>query len=146
MADARFAIELTSPDGDTAEVYVVACCARGALSTVWDEDGERWQDTYDGWDAKVAWSEDPDDGTPDTGEDVCEDCQDVPDFADVEAGLPSGVYLATYLNPPGGEDCTHLLVREDGTLGWCYPDGTQSEDFHGRVSRFTAEDLCSEDA
>jgi hypothetical protein len=76
MPDARFAIEVTLPGEDPREVYVVSCCAKSALSSTWDEDGARWRDLYDGWDAKVIWSEDPDDGTPDTGLDVCEDCEE----------------------------------------------------------------------
>jgi len=59
--------------------------------------------------------------------------------------LQGGVYSAERLNPPSGADCTHLLVRADGTLGWCYADGEQSEDSRGQVSRFTIDDLMSED-
>lgn len=60
------------------------------------------------------------------------------------AELPAGVYSARHLNPPGGEDCTHLLVRDDGTLGWCDEYGEQAEDGRGYVSRFTAEELCDD--
>lgn len=67
-----------------------------------------------------------------------------PDFDEV-AELAPGIYSAEHLNPPSGNDCACLLVREDGSLGWCYPDGEQSEDSRGNVSRFSVEDLCSED-
>lgn len=65
-----------------------------------------------------------------------------PDFSDV-ADLAPGVYPAYRLNPPSGDDCTHLLVRDDGSLGWCNCYGEQREDDRGHVSRFTADELCS---
>lgn len=68
-----------------------------------------------------------------------------PDFDDVQGGLNPGVYDAKHLNPPSGPDCTHLLVRVDRTLGWCYGDGHQFEDDRGHVSRFSVEDLCGEE-
>lgn len=78
----------------------------------------------------------------------CERTLDVdvpePSFDEV-ADLGEGVYLATYLNPPSGRDCTHLLVRADGSLGWCFADGTQSEDERGNVSTFSVDDLTSDD-
>lgn len=63
-----------------------------------------------------------------------------PTFDDV-LELEPGVYDACRLNPPSGEDCTHLLVRRDGSLGWCDSFGEQSEDSQGCVSTFTVEDL-----
>ncbi|NIR28720.1 MAG: hypothetical protein GWN84_05270 [Gammaproteobacteria bacterium] len=68
---------------------------------------------------------------------------DPPDFDDVD-GLAPGVYPAKRLNPPSGDDCTHLLVRDDGSLGWCDASGAQSEDHHGNVSSFSVAELCSE--
>lgn len=65
-----------------------------------------------------------------------------PDFDDV-AVLEPGIYPALKLNFPSGDDCTHLLVREDGSLGWCDAAGEQSEDGQGNVSRFTADELTS---
>jgi hypothetical protein len=50
--------------------------------------------------------------------------------------LTPGVYSSRYLNPPSGEDCTTLLVREDGSLGWAGEDGTQIEDARGYTSMF----------
>jgi hypothetical protein len=55
--------------------------------------------------------------------------------------LAGGVYSAEKLNPPSGEDCTHLLVRPNGTLGWCDDDGYQSEDEFGNVSQFSVSQL-----
>lgn len=74
-------------------------------------------------------------------DDLCADCVygRSPSFDDV-ATLEPGIYFARQLNPPGGDDCTHLLVRADGTLGWCDERGESSG------SRFTAEELCSSDA
>lgn len=66
---------------------------------------------------------------------------EAPGFDDV-AELAPGVYPALCLNPPSGDDCAYLLVREDGSLGWCYRDGEQHEDSRGRVSRFSVADLC----
>lgn len=68
-----------------------------------------------------------------------------PDFDDVAEGLAPGIYSAKCLNPPSGPDCTHLVVRDDGTLGWCDAWGDQSDDSRGQVSRFTVEDLCEKD-
>ena len=59
--------------------------------------------------------------------------------------LAGGVYSAELLNPPSGDDCTHLLVRQDGSLGWCDLDGNQSEDSRGNVSLFSIDDLMSMD-
>jgi hypothetical protein len=69
------------------------------------------------------------------------DWEIAPDFDDVEAGLAPGVYPACRLNPPFGNDCTHLLVRENGSLGWCNQYG---EDTLGAV--FSAEELCEEES
>jgi hypothetical protein len=55
--------------------------------------------------------------------------------------LAGGVYSAEKLNPPSGEDCTHLLVRADGSLGWCDEFGDQSEDEFGNVSQFSVAHL-----
>lgn len=49
--------------------------------------------------------------------------------------LAPGVYGAEFLNPPSGADCAYLIVREDGTLGWCDADGEEC----GSV--FTVRDL-----
>lgn len=70
---------------------------------------------------------------------------DEPTFADVRKGLPTGIYPARRLNPPSGDDCTHLLVRDDGSLGWCNKSGEQWEDFNGQPSRFTVANLCDEE-
>jgi hypothetical protein len=84
----------------------------------------------------------------DGGGPVCEGCMEVfsdtPGYEEVHAGLEPGVYSAELLNPPSGDDCTHLLVRRDSSLGWCYASGEQSEDEHGRVSRFSASELCDD--
>lgn len=69
---------------------------------------------------------------------------DYPTFDHV-ADLAPGVYSARYLNPPSGEDCDHLLVRDDGSLGWCDVDGEQSADLYGHVSTFSVADLLDED-
>lgn len=66
-----------------------------------------------------------------------------PDFDEVEKGLTPGLYSARRLNPPGGEDCVALLVRDDGSLGWAYADGSQSEDSRGYTSRFSVRELCA---
>lgn len=63
-----------------------------------------------------------------------------PDFDDVE-NLKPGVYPACRLSPPSGDDCTHLLVRDDYTLGWCDETGYQIADSYGNVSCFTVDDL-----
>lgn len=75
----------------------------------------------------------------------CSEIVEPPTFADVRAGLDVGVYPADELNPPSGSDCTHLLVREDGSLGWCDVSGEQSEDGDGNISSFTAAALCDEE-
>lgn len=64
-----------------------------------------------------------------------------PTFADVPH-LEPGIYDAALLSPPSGDDCTHLLVREDGTIGWCDANGTQSVDDRGGTSSFSGVDLC----
>lgn len=69
-----------------------------------------------------------------------------PTFEDVANGLAAGVYSGAKLNPPGGDDCTHLLVRDDGSLGWCYADGHQHADYRGYVSRFSAAELCDNES
>ena len=66
-----------------------------------------------------------------------------PDFDDVAEGLAPGIYPAKKLNSPSGADCEYLLVRQSGSLGWCYEDGSQSEDLQGNVSCFSVEDLCA---
>lgn len=66
----------------------------------------------------------------------------VPEFSDVADDLEPGVYSAARLNPPFGKDCTHLLVRKDGSLGWCDASGNQSEGEDGNVSRFSVAELC----
>jgi len=48
---------------------------------------------------------------------------------------------ARYLNPPSGDDCTHILRRADGSLGWCDKYGEQLADRHGEISRFTDSEL-----
>jgi hypothetical protein len=48
---------------------------------------------------------------------------------------------ARYLNPPGGDDCTHILRRPDGSLGWCDRYGEQLADRRGNVSRFSDAEL-----
>jgi hypothetical protein len=48
-------------------------------------------------------------------------------------------YTAKYLNPPSGDDCTHVLVHDDGTLGWCDEHGEPSG------SRFSIDSLMSEE-
>ncbi len=65
---------------------------------------------------------------------------EVPGFnvEDLEA-LEPGWYRASDLNPPGGDDCTHLLVRKDGKLAWCDSNG-HSEWPEG----FTAAELCDD--
>ena len=50
---------------------------------------------------------------------------DSPDFDEVREGLDPGIYCAEYLNPPSGDDCTHLLVREDGSLSGRRPTTTR---------------------
>ena len=68
---------------------------------------------------------------------------DAPDFDDLD-DLEPGVYPADRLNPPSGDDCTHLLVRADGSMGWCDRYGEQSEDSRGHVSTFTSAELRDE--
>jgi len=68
----------------------------------------------------------------------------VPTFKTIRRCGP-GIFSASRLNPPGGDDCTHVIIRRDGTLGWCCADGTQLEDCNGNVSRFTVDDLLSDD-
>lgn len=68
------------------------------------------------------------------------DWENAPDFDDVLAGLEPGVYPACKLNPPFGDDCTHLVVRKDGSLGWC---NQYREDTLRAV--FSAAELCEED-
>ena len=68
----RFALRLTNPDGDRSERYVETCCAQSALTAIWDEDGARLDDGD--YEKEVIWSEDAEDGTPDVGVQVCEDC------------------------------------------------------------------------
>lgn len=63
-----------------------------------------------------------------------------PSFEEV-SDLSEGVYSAAQLNPPSGDDCTHLLVRHDGSLGWSDSKGEQSED-----STFSVSELCDEAA
>ena len=72
-----------------------------------------------------------------------EELSTAPDFLAV-ANLSAGIYPAAKINPPSGDDCTHLLVRDDRTLGWCNEAGEQSEDSAGRVSTFSAVDLSSD--
>src|SRR5687768_7551476 len=59
-----------------------------------------------------------------------------PDFDEVLAGLDAGIYSAKHLNPPSGADCCCLIVRRDGSLGWCDPYGEENG------STFSAKDLC----
>ncbi len=61
---------------------------------------------------------------------------DPPDFDDVSAGLDAGIYSAENLNPPSGADCTHLLVRDDGSLGWCDTCGND-------CTSFSVSELCN---
>lgn len=63
----------------------------------------------------------------------------IPDFPEV-SDLAPGIYDARYLNPPSGDDCTHLLVREDGSLGWCDSRGIQSAEHSFTVAELLGED------
>jgi len=56
-----------------------------------------------------------------------------PTYADVPKLAP-GIYDAAHLSPPSGDDCTHLLVRENGTIGWCDANGTLSTTEEGQGS------------
>lgn len=62
-----------------------------------------------------------------------------PDFGDVEDGLIEGIYGSKYVNPPSGDDCVRLRVREDGTLGWADSDGDSGD------CEFSVSELCSSD-
>lgn len=39
------------------------------------------------------------------------------------------IYSASRLSPPSGSDYTHVLVSDDGVLGWRDKNGSQSEGF-----------------
>lgn len=63
------------------------------------------------------------------------------DFDTLGRLRPGFFASAKYLNPPGGSDCTHILRRADGTLGWCDKYGDQLADSRGNVSCFTDSEL-----
>jgi hypothetical protein len=53
----------------------------------------------------------------------------LPDF-------PPGLYSARELNPPWGDDCKYILVREDGLCEWSDVDGNSTG------ATFTVAELC----
>ena len=65
-----------------------------------------------------------------------------PSFDNVLSGLEPGIYSASRLNPPGGHDCTHLLVHSDGSLSWCDANGNDTTDCADQ--RFSAAELCAD--
>ena len=61
-------------------------------------------------------------------------------FSDVASGLKPGIYDASELNPPSGDDCAYLLVTDSGRLYWCDREGVSAGG-----DGFTANDLCGGD-